>query len=107
METVAFAPAACKRAVDEDIESEIGAFGSQFVGRDHMIDECFDKSRLIGIKKRVARAGRCHGRLLRRVRGLRQAGGGGCSYGAAGDGALEEFTPVKIPVFHMRLHDLY
>src|SRR5579872_3015834 len=54
IKTVALAPAARQSAVDVNIDAEICALRTDFVGRDHVIDQSLDESRLIKIEKRVA-----------------------------------------------------
>jgi hypothetical protein len=63
-----------------------------------VIDQRFDESRLVEIQERITWRSGC-GRGLLRLRVLRQIGG----YDAAGDGPLQEVTPPKILILHMRL----
>ena len=49
VEAFALAPSAGERAVDVDIDADVGAFGRKLVGGHHVIDQGLDESRLVEI----------------------------------------------------------
>ena len=74
VEAVALAPGAGERAVDVDVDAEIGALGAELVGRDHVIDQRLDERRLVEIEELIpAASGRPARSRLLRLRGLRGA----------------------------------
>ena len=84
IKAVALAPAAGERAVDVDVDAEIGAFRADLVGRDHVIDQGLDEGGFIEIEEFIA------GGLRRgRRRGCRSA----CAISAAAIGALAAAAP--------------
>ncbi len=109
VEAVAVAPGARERAVDEDVDADVGALGAELVGRHHVVDQRLDERRFLEIEERVAGTGWCRGRCggggLLRLRTVRQADGGGRR--AADDGAFQKVTPrkilIRLLVLHLRL----
>src|ERR1700704_790059 len=66
IEPIALAPTAPERALDIDVDAEIGALWANLVGRDHVIDQRLDEGGLIEIEEGIAgsvwsRGGRCLG----------------------------------------------
>src|SRR5262249_24337033 len=101
VEPVALSPGGGARAVDIDVDAEIGALGRELVGRHHVVDQRLDEGGLLEVEERVALGGRCGSRLLR-LRALRQRDGGGRGGGgrAADHGALQEVAPRQALVTH-------
>ena len=54
VEAVALAPAAGERAIDVDVDAEIGALRADLVGRDHVIDQRLDEGGLVEIEEGIA-----------------------------------------------------
>ena len=57
VEAVALAPTAGQRAVDEDVDAHVGAFGRMLIGRHHVIDHRFDECSLVKIEIGIPRSG--------------------------------------------------
>src|SRR3954469_25312602 len=92
VKTLALTPAAGERAVDKDVDADIGALRSEIVGGHHVVDQRLDERRFLQIQERVAWTGciRSGGRrsTLLRLGIRRQTDGGGG--GAPDHGALEK-----------------
>src|SRR5262249_46385891 len=104
VEAVALAPGAGERAIDEDVDADIGALGAELVSRHHVVDQRLDEGRLFDIEEFVAGTGRCRRllRLRRRWKNGRCRGRGGS---APYDAALEKVTPPETLVGHDSLPD--
>ena len=104
IKAVASAPSARERAIDVDVDAEIGALGADLVGRDHVIHQRFDEGGLVEIEEFISGGLRGGGRWRRllglRGFGRRNGGGSPCRSGAADNGAFEEVTPVEFALFH-------
>ncbi len=99
VESLALAPAARKRAIDVDVDPDIGAFGGEFVGRHHVIHERLDKGRFREIQERVTGGGWFRRPLLLRLRALGQMGR---SRGRTADnGAFEKIAPAQASFAHL------
>src|SRR5260370_26369509 len=68
IEAIALAPTARERAIDIDVDAEIGALWADLVGRDHVIDQRLDEGGLIEIEEGISG-------------GFRSGGGGCCGRG--------------------------
>src|SRR5262245_51150594 len=55
VEALAFAPPSCERAVDVNVDAEVGALRRQCVGWHHVVDQRLDKSLLLEIEISVGR----------------------------------------------------
>ncbi len=58
IEAIAFAPGACQRAIDVDIDADVGALGRVFIGRDHVVDQRLDECGLFIMQELIAPCGR-------------------------------------------------
>lgn len=104
VEPFAVAPGARERAVDVDVDAEIGALGRERVGWDHVVHQRLDEGRLIEIEEFIAgpfrRGGTSSGRRRLSLRGFRRSDGG-CRArrcGATDDGAFEKNLDDRILV---------
>src|SRR5262249_25621070 len=77
IEPLALAPGAAERAVDVDVDADLGAFRRELVGWHHVIDQRLDESRLVEVQELVALGRRLGGGLLRLRARSRNGGGGG------------------------------
>src|SRR3569832_1294863 len=106
IKTVALAPAAGQRAVDIDIDAEIGAFRADFVVGYHVIDQRLDEGRFVEIKKGVSGrfGGGRRGALgwLFGLSGIRGHGDrrGACCGRATHHGGFQKIAPVESLLFH-------
>src|SRR6266446_3565823 len=79
IEPLALAPGTPERAVDVDVDADLGAFGRELVGWHHVIDQRLDESRLIEVQELVALGRGLGGGLLRlRARSWNGGCGGRC-----------------------------
>src|SRR5262249_35663236 len=65
IEPLALAPGARERAVDVDVDADLGAVGRELVGWHHVIDQRLDESRLVEVQELVALGRRLGGGFLR------------------------------------------
>src|SRR5262249_6693048 len=61
VEAIAIAPGARERAVDIDVDADVGALRAQFVGRHHVIDQRLDEGGFLEIEERVGGGRGCGG----------------------------------------------
>ena len=103
IETVALAPAAGERPINVDVEADVGALRRQLIGRDHVVDQRLDESRLFEVEECIAglrgRVGIGRGDRLRFCgRSARYGSGRRCS--TADHRAFEKITPIEVLVAH-------
>jgi len=101
VEAVAIAPGARERAVDVNVDADVGALGTEIVGRHHVVDQRLDKSGFLEIEERVSGGWRCGGGgllclCLLRHNGWRCGRGGG----AAHHGAFQKVAPAESLLRH-------
>src|SRR5262249_58819129 len=77
IEPLALAPGARERAVDVNVDADLGAFGSELVGWHHVINQRLDESRLVKVQELVALGRGLGGGLLRLCARSRNGGCGG------------------------------
>ena len=103
IEPFALAPGAGERAVDVNIDADIGAFGRELVGGHHVIDQRLDESRFVEVQELVALGRRFRGGLLRLRAGRRNGGCGGRCGRTARDRLFQEITPAEALIRHVFL----
>jgi hypothetical protein len=89
-----FAPGARERAVNVDIDADLGAFWRELVGWQNVIDQRLDESRLVKVQELVA-LGRLGSGLLRLRARSRNGGCGGRCGRTARDRRFQEITPAE------------
>src|SRR5262249_55056064 len=102
IEPLALAPGARERAVDVDVDADLGAFGRELVGWHHLIDQRLCESRLVEVKDLVALGGGLGGGLLR-LRARSRNGGCGGRGRTARDRRFQEITPAEALIRHVFL----
>src|SRR6516164_5622107 len=103
VEPLALAPGARERAVNVDVDADLGAFGRELVGRHHVIDQRLDESRLVKVQELVALGRRLGGGLLRLRARSRNGGCGGRCGRTARDRRFQEITPTEALIRHVFL----
>src|SRR5215831_12246852 len=103
IEPLALAPGACERAVDVDVDADLGAFGRELVGWHHVIDQRLDESSLVEVQELVALGRRWGGGLLRLRARSRNGGCGGRRGRTARDRRFQEITPAEALIRHVFL----
>src|SRR5215471_14032348 len=106
VQAVALTPGAGERAVDVDVDAEVGAFGAELVGRHHVVDQRLDEGGLVGVEEFVGdyrwwgghRSGGRGGLLRLRYLGLGEAARRGG--GTADHRGLEKVAATKILLGH-------
>src|SRR6516165_7091431 len=103
IEPLALAPGACERAVDVDVDADLGAFGCELVRWHHVIDQRLDESSLVEVQELVALGRRWGGGLLRLRARSRNGGCGGRRGRTARDRRFQEITPAEALIRHVFL----
>jgi len=99
---IAFAPGASERAVDVDIEAQVGALGRVLVRRHHVIDQRFDECCFLRVQVDVAwehGIGGSRGLLYQRLR-WRTLWHSDRSRGATSERRFQESPAFALPVVH-------
>src|SRR6516225_2357471 len=102
IEPLALAPGARERAVNVDVDADLGAFGRELVGWHHVIDQRLDESRLVKVQELVALGRRLGGLLRLRARSRNGGCGGRCGR-TARDRRFQEITPTEALIRHVFL----
>jgi len=101
VEAVALAPGAGERAIDVNIDAQIGALRADLVGRHHVIHQCLNEGCFIVIEKCISGGfrggGSCGSRDLLRLRAFNRSHCGRAAgrRGAANDGTFQKITTIK------------
>ncbi len=104
VEAIALAPGARKRAVDIDVDAEVGALRRELIGGHHVIDQRLDERRLLQIQEGITGGRGSRGGLLRlRGRGQIQAAGRSRG-GAAHHGTFDKIASAEPLIFRLILH---